>query len=130
MGLIYLNRDSFSSSYIVINNTKIEVEIAEEPGEQQLGLSNRNRLDSNAGMLFVFERLERIGFWMKDTRFNLDIIWIDEDYTIVDIAANLSPGTYPQTFAPNKPAKFALEVNGGYTAVKNIKVGDKVKINY
>ncbi len=68
---------SANQTVLLINNHKISAEVADNQAEQARGLSNRDSLAPDAGMLFVFEQPGRPGFWMKDMLFNLDIIWID-----------------------------------------------------
>ena len=63
---------------------------------------------------------------MKDMYFPIDIIWIGENNTIVDITKNLSPRTYPKTFSPKTEAKYVLEVNSGYVEAHGINIGDLV----
>lgn len=111
---------------VAINNEHITVEIADTHAEQELGLGQRDSLAANSGMLFVFNESGDHPFWMKDTRFNLDMIWINADKKIVAIADNVASNTYPQSFRASEPSKYVLEVNGGFAASRHIKVGDKV----
>ncbi|OGM97057.1 MAG: hypothetical protein A3B86_02905 [Candidatus Yanofskybacteria bacterium RIFCSPHIGHO2_02_FULL_38_22b] len=111
---------------IYINGRPLKVEIADEPHEQSRGLSGREFLKANEGMLFVFSQSDKHSFWMKDMKFPLDIIWIDEKKTMVDMAKNLSPEIFPATFSPSSPVKYVLEINAGWSDRHNIKVGDTI----
>ena len=111
---------------IYINKIAITIEIADEPNEQSRGLSGRDSLEENGGMLFVFPESEKYSFWMKEMRFSLDLIWIDENKIITDITKNVSPDTFPATFSPSSPVKYVLEVNAGWSDRHNIKVGNIV----
>jgi uncharacterized membrane protein (UPF0127 family) len=64
---------------------------------------------------------------MKDMYFPLDIIWLDENFKIIDINKGASIASYPNTFQPVSSAGFAIEVNSGYTSKNNVQVGDIVK---
>lgn len=77
-------------------------------------------------MLFVFEKADYHSFWMKDMKFAIDIIWIDEDKKITDITHNATPGTYPEIFKPSLPAKYVLEVMSGWIEKNNIEIGMQV----
>src|SRR4030042_2848822 len=55
------------------------VELAVTPEEREEGLMFRKNLDSDKGMLFIFEKEGKYGFWMKKTLIPLDIIWIDDN---------------------------------------------------
>ena len=111
---------------VYINGRPLSVEIADEPYEQARGLSGRDFLGENDGMLFIFSQPGKHGFWMKNMKFPLDIIWIDENLTIVDITKNLSPATYPATFAPSSPVKYVLEINTGWSDKNSVRLGDIV----
>ncbi|MDP3792529.1 MAG: DUF192 domain-containing protein [bacterium] len=108
---------------ININDRQLTVEIADEPHEQSRGLSGRDSLDENQGMLFVFKSLLTPSFWMKEMNFPIDIIWLDADKKIIGIEKNVSPDTFPQTFSPPSPVLYVLEVNSGWSDRNNVKVG-------
>src|SRR3989344_2910459 len=109
-----------------INGVEIKIEIADESNEQSRGLSGREYLAPDGGMLFVFPERTIPGFWMKEMNFSLDFIWIDESGKIVEITKNVSPATYPKTFLPPSPIKYVLEVNAGWSDKNNIKIGNVV----
>ena len=114
---------------IHLNNQELTVEIADDPKEQSQGLSYRQSLSTNKGMLFVFPQPAMPSFWMKNMNFSLDIIWINEDNIIVEITKNISPDTFPKTFSPPSPIKYVLEVNSGWSNRNNIKINDKINLN-
>jgi len=94
--------------------------------DRRRGLSGRESIDQNYGMLFIFENNGRYCFWMKDMNFPIDILWLDGDYTVVDIKHSVSPDTYPKSFCPDTQARYVLEVQAGLSAAKNIAVGSKL----
>ena len=104
----------------------LKIEIADDPIEQSQGLSNRESLASDCGMLFIFPQPTMPGFWMKDMKFSLDLIWIDANSEIVEITKNVSPTTYPKSFTPPSPIKYVLEVNAGWADENDINTGDEV----
>ena len=97
---------------IDIGNRALRVEVADTDAKRTLGLSGRESL-KEGGMLFVFDTPGNYGFWMKDMRFPIDIIWLDESYHVVDIARNVGPDTFPHIFYPPYPVKYVLETNPG-----------------
>ena len=109
-----------------INGIGLKIEIADDPIEQSQGLSNRESLASDGGMLFIFPQPTMPGFWMKDMKFSLHLIWIDANGEIVEITRNVSPTTYPKSFLPPSPIKYVLEVNAGWADKNNVKVGNEV----
>jgi hypothetical protein len=110
----------------------VTVELARTPEELYRGLSGRDSLGKNQGMLFIFADSRYQTFWMKDMKFPLDIIWISEDH-VLDITKNA-----PVPKDPIKPAIFnsfgevdrVLEVNAGWADANNIKVGDEVGVKF
>lgn len=97
---------------------------ADTPALRQLGLSGRVSVDPFDGMIFIFEREDVFGFWMKDMFFDLDIIWLDTDGRIVHIYENITPETYPTVFRPSTPALYVLEFPAGWVSEYSARVGD------
>lgn len=130
-GAVRIQQYLRSHGEIEIGGTTVKTEIVSDAADMQKGLSNRESLEKDKGMLFVFSEPGQTAFWMKDMKFPLDIIWI-QDNEVVDIAANLPPlaGDYVATYSPRVPAKYALEVNAGFAAEHGVKIGDKVNIKF
>jgi uncharacterized membrane protein (UPF0127 family) len=106
----------------------IQIEIADTPSTRSAGLQGRVGLEKDKGMLFVFPEETLLKFWMKKTLIPLDIIYVSDDYKIIDIIPDAQPCTEPPcTIYPSTgKCRYALEVNAGFTKINNIKVGDKV----
>ena len=104
----------------------LEVEIADTQELRAKGLMNRRHLDENAGMLFVFEKETRPSFWMKNTSIPLSIAFIASDGTIRQIE-DLQPHSL-DTVESMRTVSFALEVNRGWFAARNLHPGDRVTI--
>lgn len=105
------------------NGQKLGVEIAADPSTREKGLSGRDCLPSNSGMLFSFSRLGLYNFWMKDMRFAIDIVWIDDSHKIVTIKPNIVPSSYPESFTGATPAQYVLELTAGQAAALGLTVG-------
>ena len=110
-----------------VGKKSFTVEVADTPDKRQQGLSGRSVLADGTGMLFIFDTPGQYGFWMKDMNFAIDIIWIDENYRIIDIDENLLPETYPKVFYPDQPIKFVLEVPAGTVDSYHIATGTVVQ---
>lgn len=113
---------------IFIEQTAVRATVADTPAEWKQGLSGVTTLDEQAGMLFIFDQSDRYGMWMKDMLIPLDIIWIDESLRIIYIEENVTPDTYPKTFAPSSPARFVLEVPAFFVDSFDITVGQQVNL--
>ncbi|MEK7478152.1 MAG: DUF192 domain-containing protein [Patescibacteria group bacterium] len=118
----------YATTTILIGNTNLTIKIADTPAKRERGLSGTAPLTENEGMLFIFDQPNYYQFWMKDMNYPLDIIWVDNNYQIVDITPNLSPSTYPQTFTSKKSAGFVLEVSAGFSKKNQVRVGETIKV--
>lgn len=109
----------------------ITAELALTPAQWQRGLSGRKELKSDQGMLFVFPEPSYQSFWMKDMKFSIDIIWIDENFQIVGIEKNLPPcGETCPTYESPLPVKYVLEVKAGFSEREKLKEGDILIISF
>lgn len=112
---------------VTVGNAAFKVEVVNTEATRELGLGNRASLPAGQGMLFKFDQPGNWGFWMKDTEFPLDILWVRADGTITTIARNVATSTYPQVFYPKTPdATYVLEVNAGAAAA--IAEGQKLMV--
>ena len=116
--------------YIGKNLIKINAELADDNQERAKGLMFREHLNENSGMLFIFENEEQQTFWMKNTLIPLDIIFIDKAFKIIDIKYAIPCDKDPcRLYESTKPAKYVLEMNGNFTSINNIKIGDSLILN-
>ena len=107
--------------YLAIGEQTLNVRLANTEESRARGLMNVKSMSNDDGMFFVFEEENYHGIWMKNTHIPLDVVWINESGTIVDIAT-LNPHDL-NTRMPRHPAKYVLEVNAGTFSGK---VGDKI----
>ena len=104
---------------------KIDIEIADNDYERQLGLMNRQSMEEMQGMLFIFPQERYLSFWMMNTLFSLDIIFVNSNKEIVTIHKDTTPLS-EQSYPSTEPAQFVVEVNAGFCDRHNIKLGDKI----
>ena len=102
----------------------LKIEIPQTPGEFKTGLMFRESLDTDSGMLFVFDRVAQQSFHMNHTTIPLDIAFIDEEGCIESIK-ELTPLRREPVYS-NAPVLYALEVNRGWFAENEVKVGDQI----
>lgn len=115
-----------------INNQTYKLLIADTDKSRMVGLSNRNSLPQDQGMLFVFEKKGTYNFWMRDTKIPLDLIYIN-DNKIVDIIKNAQPQAGKDAasipvLSPKAEANYVLEINAGLSDKHQFKTGDTVTI--
>lgn len=111
-----------------IGGFTFQTETARTRQEHEKGLSGRNSLGNDQGMLFMFPKEGVYSFWMKDMKFPIDIIWIGKDATIKGYVAHVKPDSYPALYQPGERILYALEVPDGFIEKHSIGVGEKVKL--
>ena len=107
-----------------IGGVTLNIEVADTNIKRELGLSGREGLQENEGLLFIFDKEDYWGFWMKDMNFPIDIAWLDKNKKIIYIKSDVSLATYPEVFSPTAPALYVLEVNSRFFENHQIKIGD------
>lgn len=116
------------SVLVMPNGQRLSAEIPDDQTERQQGLSGRDNLAENGAMLFKFEQTsDSICFWMKDMKFSIDMVWLDEFKKVVTVKTNVSPDTYPTSFCPDSPAQFVIEVPAGAAAGYKLEPGAQVR---
>lgn len=105
---------------------RFAVELAATPQDRSRGLMFREHLPRSAGMLFVFERPQRVAFWMKNTLIPLDMIFVDQFGEVTRVHSNAVP--HDETAIPGGDDVFAvLEINGGLATSYGITAGSKLR---
>ncbi|MCG2459741.1 DUF192 domain-containing protein [Flavobacteriaceae bacterium F89] len=107
---------------------KLDIEIADSDYETQTGLMYRSSMEENQGMLFIFPNTAMHSFYMKNTEFPLDILFVDENLKIAHIAPNAKP--FDETgISSQVPVKYVLEVDAGLSQKLGLKIGDSIEFN-
>lgn len=112
------------NAQVTINGRVFSVEVARTDAEKAKGLSGRDYLDANSGMLFVFPAAEIWPFWMKDTKIPLDIIYVNDSKIIEMTTLQPQNSDDIPKYSPTQKVQYVLELN----ANSGFKVGDVVKI--
>lgn len=102
----------------------IQAEVAATEPQREKGLMFREKLGTNAGMVFVFRKPGQVCMWMKNTPLPLSVAFLDERGKILNIE-DMQPQTLDSHCAKG-PAAYALEMNKGWFAQKNIKPGTAI----
>lgn len=122
------NVSEYTIKEVKIKGNIIKVEVADTREKREKGLSGRQSLPENQGMLFVFDTFGYYSFWMKDMNFSLDFIWISGN-EIKEITRNVRPEDYqsPKTLSSKNKIDKVIEVNAGLAEKLGIKEGDKLE---
>lgn len=108
--------------------TTFDIEIAETSYETETGLMYRKSMATDRGMLFVSPTVRMHNFYMKNTEFSLDLIYIKDDLTIASFQENAKP-LDEASLSSKVPVKYVLEVNAGLVKKFGLEVGDKVEFH-
>ncbi|MDR1694198.1 MAG: DUF192 domain-containing protein [Lactobacillaceae bacterium] len=117
-----------SNLAVVTENGEVRfvVQNAQEPDELMNGLMLVENMPENEGMIFDLSGIQGAAMWMKDTLIPLDMLFIDENGSVVWIYENAQPMSEDIIMSP-VPFDLVLELNGGQVQKHNIKIGDKIK---
>jgi len=110
------------------SGTVLQVEVMVKDEDRAMGLMFRPSLARDRGMLFVFERTDFHGIWMKNCRFPIDILWLDEERKIVHVAEAVPPCTAEPcpVYNPLRRAAYVVELNAGQARREKAAVGAEV----
>ncbi|HEY6405220.1 MAG TPA: DUF192 domain-containing protein [Nitrososphaeraceae archaeon] len=114
---------------IIVNGFAILADVAITDEDQIKGLSIRDQMNENEGMLFVYGEPSRQSFWMKDMKFPIDIIWLNGTGSVVHVEENLKPcvpSLECPSFSPNENAQYVLETVAGFAQKHHLKIGTDI----
>lgn len=112
-----------------IGSNYYHLEIADTQAKREKGLSGRDSLGENEGMIFLLPYPARYSFWMKDMKFPLDFVWLLDD-KIVDLTPTARPEEGLAVFTdyvPRLPANRVIELNSGTISKESLKIGDVIQ---
>lgn len=109
-----------------IGSKTFTLEVADTSLTQQKGLMQRDSMPPEHGMIFVFPDEQVRGFYMRNTRIPLDIVFAAANGRVVSIK-QMKPYDLTTTYSDGK-AKWAIELNAGTVATTGLKVGDTLAV--
>lgn len=120
-------RKQFGSAHDMVREKTEEtflVEVIRDRQSLKKGLSHRESMPEENGMLFVLDVSQEHAFWMKGMRFPLDIIFMGGDMRITEILENLQPCEQCPIYFPKERPAYALEINAGLARKHGLSVND------
>lgn len=121
-----LNDPDFAT--LSFNNIEINAEVARSAEKTTNGLMNRTSMPTNSGMLFIFSDNVPRTFWMKNTLIPLDIIFLDPNLKVVALHKSTKTNQTAEVYPSVLPAKYVLELNGGWSQNNDLQIGDTILI--
>lgn len=117
---------------VTIDNHTFAVFEAKNEKEKEIGLSGKNSITDTQGMIFIFDKPDYYGFWMKNMKFSIDIVYFNNK-KIVTIFPNVpypkDPTEQLKIYTPTAAADTVIEFKAGTAQKNNFKVGDTVTIS-
>ncbi len=106
----------------------VTAELAVNEEDRARGLMFRQTLNTDEGMLFVFQKDEYNSFWMKNTLIPLDMVWLDSSRRVIFIAENVPPCKAEPcpSYGPDLPSRYVLELKAGKAREIGLKVMDRL----
>jgi hypothetical protein len=109
-----------------MSNKQLKVEIADTPFSRQKGLMFRSKLSENDGMLFKFNRPQKLKFWGLNTFIPLSIAFISPENKISKIE-QISPFSL-KCVESDTDCSIAIEANHDFFDNNNIGIGSSIDI--
>jgi uncharacterized membrane protein (UPF0127 family) len=110
------------------SGTVLQVEVMVKDEDRAMGLMFRPSLPKDRGMLFVFERSDFHGIWMKNCKFPIDIVWLDEERKVVHLAESVPPCKAEPcpVYSPLRRGTYVVELNAGQARREKAVLGSTV----
>ncbi len=117
------------SAIAQIKGQPFQLEVAQTPQQQSLGLMFRSELPDNRGMLFSFPNPRRASFWMKDVPVPLDMVFLYRGKVVAVITAPPCTTELCDTYGPgNQIVDQVIELRGDRASEIGLQPGDAIEI--
>jgi len=118
---LYFNKETYT-----IWKNNFNLYIADTEKKITEGLSVFKTIKNNEWMIFIFPQEWNYWFWMKNMKFDIDLLWIDKNWKIIWYINNFKKETYPEVFFPPKNIKYVVELNSQAIEKYNIQTWDLI----
>jgi uncharacterized membrane protein (UPF0127 family) len=107
----------------------LQAELMIKDEDRAMGLMFRPSLPLDRGLLFIFEAADFHGIWMKNCRFPIDIVWLDEEHRVVHVAEAVPPCKIEPcpVYTPMKKAAYVVEINAGQARREKATLGSRLQ---
>jgi uncharacterized membrane protein (UPF0127 family) len=129
MGGATPSNNGYRQVNVTLNNATVVADVAATNDQRTKGLSVKDTLSEDEGMLFVFSTAREHSFWMKGMKFPIDIIWISEFHEVTHVEHNLEPcesDSFCPTYKPDRNSLYVLETVAGFAQKYNVTENDYV----
>lgn len=115
---------TYKKTTVSINGFNVSMAIASTDEQRIRGLSGVEKMNENEGMLFVFDKPSKQGFWMNKMNFPIDIIWLDSSNKVAHMEKQLEPCKLflaCPVYSPQVDSLYVLELKSGFADDHSIK---------
>jgi uncharacterized protein len=107
----------------------LQSEVMVKDEDRAMGLMFRPSLPAGRGMLFVFEQPDFHTIWMKNCKFPIDIVWLDAERRVVDVAPSVPPCKADPcpVYHPMRRATYVVEMNAGEAGREKVALGSAIE---
>lgn len=123
------SKEGYHQAKVDVNGFEILADIAYTDEQQAKGLSIKDSLNENEGMLFIFQNEGQHNFWMNKMKFPIDILWLDSAGKVIHIEPNLPPCTSESNctvYEPQKNSLYVLETVAGFAEKYEVTIGTDI----
>ena len=124
--------DLYTRVVTLPNGKKITVETMTRQAEMARGMMFRDSLSKDRGMLFIHANAATVPYFMYQVRIPLDILWLDRNKIIVEIAPDTPPcndgrqASQCPKYGGHTMSQFVLELGAGEVKKNGLKLGDRL----
>ncbi|MBI5595028.1 MAG: DUF192 domain-containing protein [Elusimicrobia bacterium] len=116
------------------DGSSIAAEAADSPEERERGLMDRLKMGPDDGMLFIFDAEQQLGFWMKNTFVDLDMVWLDAQGKVTAVHADVprsKPGMRDDEVATRSGwGLYVLELAAGQARRRKVVKGSTLGLEF
>jgi hypothetical protein len=130
VGFVVLKNNYSKVNYkmVQIGSETFKLEVADTQASREKGLSERDSISKNGGMLFDFKTDGNWRIWMVQMRFPNDVLWLNSSGQIIHIKQNAQPADYPEVYHADSPSRYVIELASGTVLSQGLKVGNTIKL--
>ena len=112
-----------------IKNHTFVIDVATTSEQKEIGLAKYAAIEQDKGMYFPFDHSDYYGFWMKNMKFPIDIIFL-QNKKIVTIFSDVKPqkNYAVYVYKPTRPANAVLEITAGLSKKYGFTLGDTLNL--
>ncbi|WP_100183256.1 DUF192 domain-containing protein [Candidatus Nitrosotenuis aquarius] len=123
------NKERYHQAKIDIDGFEILADVAYTDEQLEKGLSIKDNLNEDEGMLFIFQNEGQHNFWMNNMKFPIDILWLDAAGKVIHIESNLQPCTSEfncTVYEPQNNSLYVLETVAGFAEKHQVEIGTDI----